>query len=90
MHGFSLHLESTACMGGGSLSQPVIGYKMDLKPMLCYFMLCYVTYTPIGHLCHLPGSIAPIGALDYRWISVPNLYTVGPDLVHVSSFSYFF
>ena len=23
--------------GVGSLSQPVIGYKMDLKPMLCYF-----------------------------------------------------
>jgi hypothetical protein len=24
---------------GGSLSQPVIGYKMDLKPMLCYVMV---------------------------------------------------
>ena len=35
MHGFSLHLESTPSMGG-SLSQPVIGYKMDFKPMLCY------------------------------------------------------
>jgi hypothetical protein len=42
MNVFSVHLESTAQVDtsmlgwGGSLSQPVIGYKIDSKPMLCY------------------------------------------------------
>ena len=41
---------------GGSLSQPVIGYMMDLKPRLCFVVLLLKTVRTKCHLQLLNAS----------------------------------
>ena len=43
--------QSVTATWGGRLSQPVIGYKLDFQPMLCYASSSLLTGQCLGNLC---------------------------------------